>query len=160
MMRYVWHWKMIIMFTISQWDRRVRSQKAPQQHAQRASSHLSRAKNQSYYPNHYNHDHHYRKDHMRPSSSQWHHEYQKTQNYHNRSSDYMWCDQAKWVWTWIKWKSSFRFNLCIMIRAILCWKPHQDWTSCSGDIAILVMFKTLNYKGNWMLLLAVSKNQY
>ena len=46
------------------------------------------------------------------------------------------------------------------IRPILCWKPDQNWAYDSRDIAILVRFKTMKYKGNLMLLLALSKNQY
>ena len=45
-------------------------------------------------------------------------------------------------------------------KATLCWNPHQNWTYGSRDIAISAMFETVKYKGNWMLLLALSKNQY
>ena len=58
---------------------------------------------------------------------------------------HMWCDQAKWVWTRIKWKSSSQLQ-CM---------PHI-WTN-SRDITILVLLKTIKYKGNWILLLALSK---
>ena len=40
----------------------------------------------------------------------------------------------------------------INIRAILCWKPHQNWTYGSKDIAILVMLKIIKYKGNCILI--------
>ena len=56
--------------------------------------------------------------------------------------------------------SVFIFLACPNFRAISCWKPHQDWAYGSRDIAILVMLKTIKYKGNWILLLALSKNQY
>ena len=39
-------------------------------------------------------------------------------------------------------------------------ESHQNWTYGSRDIAILVMLKTIKCKGNEMLLLAVSRNQY
>ena len=45
-------------------------------------------------------------------------------------------------------------------RPKLCWKPHKNWAYGSRDIAILVMLKTIKYKGNLMLLLALSKNKY
>ena len=54
----------------------------------------------------------------------------------------------------------FFWIVCLHFRAISCWKPHQNWTNGSKVIAISEMLKTITYKGNWMLLLALSKNQY
>ena len=56
--------------------------------------------------------------------------------------------------------TDFCFIVSIISRAIFDWKPHQNWTYRSRDIVVLVMLKTINYKGNWMLLLSLSKNQY
>ena len=53
--------------------------------------------------------------------------------------------------------SVFIFIVCYTVKAILCWKPHQNWTR---DITILVLLKTTKYKGNSMLLFALTKNQY
>ena len=50
----------------------------------------------------------------------------------------------------------FIFIVCHHFRAISCWKHHQNWTFGSRDIAISVMSKTMKYKVNWMLLLALS----
>ena len=57
-------------------------------------------------------------------------------------------------------KSVFISIVCHNNRVILCWKPQQDQTYDSRDIAISVMLKTMQYKGNWILLLALSVNQY
>ena len=74
---------------------------------------------------------------------------------------YMWCDQVKWVWTRKREIiSSFNRIVCITLRAIFCWKPHQYRTYGSKVIAICVLLKTASYKGNRVLLFAVSRNQY
>ena len=39
-------------------------------------------------------------------------------------------------------------------------KPNQNSTFGSRNIAILVLLKTIKYKGNRILLLAVTKNEY
>ena len=72
----------------------------------------------------------------------------------------MWCDQAKWVWTRKEGKKCwFSFSVKLFnFRAILCWKPNQNCTGRSR--AILVMLKTIKYKENWIILLAVSQNHY
>ena len=38
----------------------------------------------------------------------------------------MWCDQAKWVWTRIKWKSCFQSHFMPHIRAIFWWKCKRN----------------------------------
>ena len=50
--------------------------------------------------------------------------------------------------------SVFSFIVCHNVRAISHWNPHQNWTYGSRDITMLVMLKTIKYKGNLMLLLA------
>ena len=60
---------------------------------------------------------------------------------------YMWCDQAKWGWIRKNKISVFFFNVCLNLRAIFCWKPHQNWIYKSRDISILVMLKTIKYRG-------------
>ena len=48
--------------------------------------------------------------------------------------DLQYGDQAKQVWTWIKWKSSFhlhyyvRYYICHIFRVIFWWKFHWNWT--------------------------------
>ena len=54
----------------------------------------------------------------------------------------------------------FNFSLSFVLRATICWKPQQNWAYGSRGTAILVLLKTMKYKGNWLLLFAVSKNQY
>ena len=73
---------------------------------------------------------------------------------HYLFSKHMWCDNAKWIW------SGKRIKCSLIFGAIVWWKPHQNWTCGSSNITILELFKTFKYKGNWMLLLALSKNQY
>ena len=73
----------------------------------------------------------------------------------------LWCDEAKWVWTQ-KNESQFTFSL----YAPASEQYHTDISVKNKhtvpEIAILflVMFKTIKYKGNWNLFLALSKNQY
>ena len=55
-------------------------------------------------------------------------------------------------------KNSFHFSVYAS-RAKSRWKPHENWAYSSRDIVILVMLKTIKYKRNWELSLAVSKNQ-
>ena len=38
---------------------------------------------------------------------------------------YMWCDQAKWVWTRLNENQVFNCIVCLIFRAIFGWKPHQ-----------------------------------
>ena len=65
---------------------------------------------------------------------------------------YVICDQSKWVWTRFKKKESFHFQYIYSnSRAILCWKPDQNWTYGARYIAILAMLKTIKYKGNLTL---------
>ena len=40
----------------------------------------------------------------------------------------------------------------------LAENSYQYWTYGSRDTAILVLLKTMKYKGNWLLLFAASKN--
>ena len=47
-------------------------------------------------------------------------------------------------------------NYMVYFKSML--KTHENSSYSSRDIAILAMFKTIKYKGNWMLLLALSKN--
>ena len=54
----------------------------------------------------------------------------------------------------------FKCNVCGTFRVIFWWKPHKNWPHGSRDITILVMLNTIKYKGIWILLLALSKNQY
>lgn len=58
------------------------------------------------------------------------------------------------VWTRIKSKPSFQFQC--MPWVIFSWKPHQNWTFGSRDIDILVLLKTMIYKGNWNYYFALS----
>ena len=65
----------------------------------------------------------------------------------HKDRTHLWWDQAK-----------HRYIHSIVSRAIFCWKPHQNWTYGFRDIVILVMLKTIKYKGNWMLLLSLFTN--
>ena len=65
--------------------------------------------------------------------------------------------------TWISHKNLYSlnhnlvcdFNVCLIFRAIFCGKKHgHNWTFSSSNIAILVLLKTLKYKGNWTLALS------
>ena len=47
--------------------------------------------------------------------------------------------------------------VCYICRAIFCSKPHQNWTYGSRNMVILVLLKTIKYKGGKsMLQFAVS----
>lgn len=62
-------------------------------------------------------------------------------------------DHAKWVWTRIKWKSSFQLKCMPHIWSYTLEKTPYKW-----DLRFhIVLLKTIKYKGNWMLLLALSK---
>ena len=70
---------------------------------------------------------------------------------------YMWCD-LKQNESELEYNENpvFNCNICPILRAIFWWNPHQNWTFGSRDISILVLLKTIKYKGNWKLLLIVS----
>ena len=64
----------------------------------------------------------------------------------------MWCDQAKWVWTPKKWKSSFRVQKMYALYSVLYFVeiPVKIGLLVPEIIAILVLLKTKKYKGNWI----------
>ena len=66
------------------------------------------------------------------------------------------CDAIKQNESELEKKLNLFFIVCHHLGAISCWKPHQNWTFGARDIAISVMSKTIKYKGNLMLLLALS----
>ena len=75
-------------------------------------------------------------------------------------ASHLWCDQqAKWVWTWKKIKTPFSFSVYAWILDLNHVENPIQIEHTVPEIVILVMLKTIKYKGNWKLLLALSKNQ-
>ena len=57
-------------------------------------------------------------------------------------------------------KTQISFALYASISGYIMLKPHQYWTYGFRDGYFIVMLKTIKYKGYWILLLTLSKNQY
>ena len=74
--------------------------------------------------------------------------------------DIMWCDQAKRVWTQKRYTLSVHTLYASISELYHAENPIKIEHTVKRYSSILEMLKTIKYKGNWMLLLALSKNQY
>ena len=55
----------------------------------------------------------------------------------------MWCDQAKWIWTLMKWKSMIHFHCCILLS-----NPHQSCTLVPKILQFLCCTKQTKCNAN------------
>ena len=70
---------------------------------------------------------------------------------------YLWCDQAKWVWSRNFVFSVFCHFLLGYYLSFNLLKTHGDWAISSQNIAFWVIAKTIKNKRNHPLFLAISK---
>ena len=73
---------------------------------------------------------------------------------------YMWCDQAKSVWSRPNSVFIFLTNCVHHFQSYICRKPHWNWSIGSKDMSSWRMPKTKGNKRDFLICLALSKHQY